>query len=144
MCHLVWCRNDTRCDDNSRQSQLNSFSMLCDFNATCFGSYTRSHHQADKTQNKLLCKSHYVILHHWLTTIILTPCVCSSQRDVVPCKKKWKSQIIYELNCWRWSVTAWSLEICHLLFSFPSPFWVYLLLNVPIVSSSLYFTFHRI
>jgi hypothetical protein len=38
----------TRCENNSRQSQTNSFSKLCGFDATCFGSYTRSHHQAHK------------------------------------------------------------------------------------------------
>jgi hypothetical protein len=37
---------------NSHQSQLHSFRTLYGFNVTCFGSYMRSHHQADKTQQK--------------------------------------------------------------------------------------------
>jgi hypothetical protein len=41
-----------RCEDNNCQLQLNSLIMLYGFNATCFGSYTRSHHQDDETPQK--------------------------------------------------------------------------------------------
>jgi len=59
----LW-RSYTRCKDNSHQAQQNSLSILYGFNATCTGSYASSHHQAHNTPNeKLLCKSHYVILH---------------------------------------------------------------------------------
>jgi hypothetical protein len=62
-----------RCKDNSRQSHIHYFSMLHGFNATCFGSYTRSHHQADKAPNK----NYYVnriVLFHIIHTYIYIVC----------------------------------------------------------------------
>jgi hypothetical protein len=53
-----YLRKMSRCEDNGCQSHLNSFSKLCDFNATCLGSYAISHHQANKTPKK-----NYYIYH---------------------------------------------------------------------------------
>jgi hypothetical protein len=46
------CLLDIKGEGNSRQQQLNYFTMLYVFNATCFGIYTRSLHRADKTIKK--------------------------------------------------------------------------------------------
>jgi hypothetical protein len=57
-----------RYEGNGRQPQLSSFSVLCGFNAACFGPYTRSHYHVNKTQKEnyyvnrimlfILCMSH--------------------------------------------------------------------------------------
>lgn len=54
--------------NNKRQSQISCFCMTYDFNATCFG-LTINYNQANKAQNKLICKLHVITL--------LYPCICS-------------------------------------------------------------------
>jgi hypothetical protein len=57
----LWWRY-TKCDDNSCHSQLNYFSLLYGFNATCFSSCTiKPSSGGQNTEEKLLCKLHYVI-----------------------------------------------------------------------------------
>ena len=48
--------------------KLSYFSMLYGFNATCFGSFTRSLHQADKTPQK-----NYYVSRVMLFTLVSTP-----------------------------------------------------------------------
>lgn len=57
--------SDRKYEDNSCQSQPNSFSILYSFKAVCFGSWTIRHHQTNKTPKKNYCVNCYVNHIRW-------------------------------------------------------------------------------